>query len=100
MPARDTRLVTREERRHDRDRLAQRGERPLLLDPEPVEPRALRETEERAPSETASSIAICPAISYGCSVNGFSAAGPSRIRSVTRAMSRSGPIAGWSRRSW
>ena len=52
------------------------------------------------PPETASSIAIWPAISYGCSVNGLSAAGPSRIRSVTRAMSSSGPIAGWSSRSW
>ena len=52
------------------------------------------------PPETASSIATWPAISYGCSVNGLSAAGPSRMRSVTRAMSSSGPIAGWSSRSW
>ncbi len=47
------------------------------------------------PPETASSIAIWPAISYGCSVNGLSAAGPSRMRSVTRAMRSSGPMAGW-----
>ena len=39
--------------------------------------------------------AICPAISYGCNVNGLRAAGPSLTRSVTRAISSSGPIAGW-----
>jgi hypothetical protein len=47
-----------------------------------------------------SSDAIWPAISTGWSVDALSAAGPRRIRSVTRAMVRSGKIAGWKKRSW
>jgi hypothetical protein len=41
-----------------------------------------------------SSEAICPAISTGWSVDALRAAGPRRIRSVTRAIVRSGKIAG------
>jgi hypothetical protein len=47
-----------------------------------------------------SSDAICPAISTGWSVDALSAAGPRRTRSVTRAIVRSGKIAGWKNRSW
>ncbi len=44
--SREAGLVAREQRGDDRDRFAERGERPLLLDAELVEPRPLREAED------------------------------------------------------
>ena len=44
----DSGRVPGEQRSHDLDRLAKRRQGTLLLQPEPIEPRALRETEVRA----------------------------------------------------
>ena len=51
------------------------------------------------PFEAASSAAIWPAISTGCTVNGFMPAGPIRTRLVAAAISSRAGSGGWNQRS-
>ncbi len=89
-----------EQRPDDRLRLLQRGKRPRLLEPEAVEPGALRQAEVRTPARDGVEHRDLTGDLVRMERERIERRRPSRTRSVTRAMSSSGPIAGWYRRSW
>jgi hypothetical protein len=85
---------------HALERLAQGPDRPRGLQAGEVQPGAPGQAEVARPPEASSISAASPAITTGCVVKGFTAAGPSATRRVALAISSRGSQAGWQSMSW